>query len=155
MNSRRHVGEVDEYVINPKELGTTIIKLMDEYGKETFSRINKVTNEVTKDTKKEVKKNSNVEGGSPFHSTSLRFPNRVGKYAKSISRRTEKKGVVYTGRIYAKDHEYSLTHLLEKGHRLVRNGVTVGETRPNQHWKKGEELAQKEFAKEIIKELSK
>lgn len=139
---------VDEIVVKPKEFNAAIIKIMEEYGKETFTRINKVTNEVTKDTKKEVKKNANVETKEP-----LRFPNRVKRYKKSISYRTEKNGVMNYGRVYAKNHEYSLTHLLENGHKLWN--APGKRTRAFPHWKKGEELAQKEFAKEIIKELQK
>lgn len=52
-------------------------------------------------------------------------PKRTGKYAKNWTRSTDKKGVV----IHNKD-TYKQTHLLEKGHQLMRGGRKIGKDVP-------------------------
>lgn len=137
---------VDNVTIDPEELGTVIAEMMEEYGVETRARIAEVTKEVTKDAKNIVKANANVEMGN-------RFPYRKGKYKRSIRYRMKETSLSDIGIVYASGHEYSLTHLLENGHKLWQ--APGKRTRAFKHWKKGEELAQQEFVPKMIKKLSK
>ncbi len=137
---------VDNVTIEPEELGEVIAQYMEEYGVETRARIAEVTKDVTKDAKNIVKKNANVEMGN-------RFPYRRGKYKKSIRYRMKEESLSDTGIVYASGHEYSLTHLLENGHKLWQ--APGKRTRAFPHWKKGEELAQQEFLPKMVKKLSK
>lgn len=137
---------VDNVRVTPEQLGSAIRELMEEYGVETRQRVSEVTKEVTKDAKNTVKKHANVESGK-------RFPYRVGKYKKSITFRMREEGYSDTGVVYASGHEYSLTHLLENGHKLWQ--APGKRTRAFPHWKYGEELAQQEFVPKMIKKLSK
>lgn len=137
---------VDNVRIPPEQLGEVLAEMMEEYGVETRQRMCEITKEVTKDTKNEVKKHANVESGK-------RFPYRVGKYKKSISYKMKEEGYSDTGIVYARNHEYSLTHLLENGHNLWQ--APGKRTRAFPHWKYGEQLAQQEFVPKMIKKLSK
>lgn len=78
------------------------------------------------------------------------YRNRRPRYRKSISYRFSTKGYIAEAQIYARGHEYSLTHLLEKGHRI---GHTSARTRKYPHWKIGEEYAKSVIDENIFKYL--
>lgn len=78
------------------------------------------------------------------------YRNRSGKYRKAIRSKVEKSYGMCSGVVYAGNHEYSLTHLLEKGHRLWNS---PRRTRAFPHWIKGEQYAQKELPTLIVKGL--
>ncbi len=137
---------VDDYYITPEQLGEAIEGILTEYSGTTRAAIKDAVTETTRDAKKEIKANANVEKGN-------RFPYRRGKYKKSISYRMETAYYSDTGIIYAKDHEYSLTHLLENGHKLWN--APGKRTRAFPHWKKGEELAIQELPQKIKDKLTK
>lgn len=142
---------VDDVIIDPDELGETIIQMMEEYGVETRDRVDKATTEVTKSSKDTVKANANIE--HPDKNGRIRHPNRIGKYKKSITYKMEHQSLVIIGHVYAKGHEYSLTHLLENGHK-VWNAPGV-RTRPFKHWKYGEDKAEHMLIPTMKKYLSK
>ena len=78
---------VDDVIIDPDELGETIIQMMEVYGAETRDRVDKATTEVTKSSKDTVKANANIE--HPDKNGRIRHPNRIGKYKKSITYKME------------------------------------------------------------------
>lgn len=64
-------------------------------------------------------------------------PVRSGKYSKSFTYTKENGEYV----LHSKKPYYRLTHLLEWGHDVVRNGVKVGEAAPRPHWANAEKEA--------------
>lgn len=143
------MGNVDNVTIDMSELGSTIKAIMEEYSVETKSRVDDAVKEVTKDAKDVVKANANTEKPDKFGR--IRFPHRVGKYKKSITFKMETLAMATYGHVYASGHEYSLTHLLENGHK-VWNAPGV-RTKPFKHWKLGEELADHEIIPIMTKYL--
>lgn len=75
-----------------------------------------------------------------------------GRYAKGWTVKKTKKGEVY---VYNRT-DYRLTHLLEKGHRIVSHGKDTGKkTRANPHISRAEEFAQNEFVNEVTIKIQK
>ncbi len=72
----------------------------------------------------------------------------TGKYRRGWKIKREDRGAI----VY-QSSQPSLTHLLENGHDVVRNGVKIGETRPIPHIKPAEELSNKYFEEIVLKEL--
>ena len=73
-----------------------------------------------------------------------------GEYAKNWSVKKERGRAV----IYNRAPTYRLTHLLENGHDIIRNGKKVGEYRPaEKHIKPVEEWVQNELPKRLEEAL--
>ena len=73
-----------------------------------------------------------------------------GKYAKNWAVKKERGRAV----IYNKAPTYRLTHLLENGHDIIRDGKKVGEYRPREkHIKPVEEWVQDEVQKRLEEAL--
>lgn len=72
-------------------------------------------------------------------------PSRTGKYRQSFGVTESKYG---TPVVHSKKH-YRLTHLLEFGHDIIKNGVRVGRTKGVNHWANAEEKGIREFEKRI------
>lgn len=72
-------------------------------------------------------------------------PIRTGKYRKSFRITESEYG---TPIVHSKKH-YRLTHLLEFGHDIIKNGVRVGRTKGVNHWANAEEKGIREFEKRI------
>lgn len=123
------------------ELGEVIGQIAKDFSAETRVGVKEATREVTKETRDIIKANANVDP---------RNVARKGKYKRSISFRMEEQPMQDEGIVYAKGHEYSLTHLLEKGHALWNSPKR---TRAFPHWVTGEQYAIKELPDRIIKKL--
>lgn len=79
------------------------------------------------------------------------YKNRRPKYRKSISYKSERKDMLHPhSLIYARNHEYSLTHLLENGHKLWNAPLRKG-TRAFPHWVEADELVAKELPERLIR----
>lgn len=120
-----------------EDLPNAINAILSAYADDVANITDKSVKKVTKETVKVVKKTGD-------------YKNRRPKYRKSIRSRVEPglngaKGVVYAG-----GHEYSLTHLLENGHRLWNS---PRRTSAFPHWVKGEDYAQQALPKLLIQEL--
>lgn len=76
-------------------------------------------------------------------------PYRSGKYRKSF--RVDDTDSM-TAVVHSKKH-YRLTHLLEFGHDVIKNGKRVGRAKAYPHWDVVEENGIKEFEKKIQKEI--
>ena len=81
-------------------------------------------------------------------------PRGSGDYAKSWRSEKLKSRSHHYGRvIHAGDGEYRLTHLLEKGHDVVRGGKVVGHAPAYPHIADAEQKAIAEFEAEIRREV--
>lgn len=80
------------------------------------------------------------------------YKNRRPKYRHSISFRFNGDGITAEAQIYAKGHEYSLTHLLENGHHLWNKPGYI--TRAFKHWKPGEEWADAHIVEIVSKNIN-
>lgn len=135
------VGNVDHVYCNIEELGEVIGQIAQEFSSETRVKVKEATREVTEETRDTVKERANVDP---------RNVARKGKYKRSISFRMEERPTQDVGIVYARGHEYSLTHLLEKGHELWNSPKR---TRAFPHWVTGERYAIKELPDRIVKKL--
>lgn len=79
------------------------------------------------------------------------YQNRRPKYRQSISYRFKTQSYTAEAQVYARAHEYSLTHLLENGHKLWN--APGKRTRAFKHWKIGEEYAVAHIDQNIFKYL--
>lgn len=104
--------------INVEETAREIAKSLAEYDQEVADATKKVVDDVTKETVDELRKTG---------------PKRTGQYRRNWTKRQAyedkktKRNTVYNNK------EYRLTHLLEKGHDITRNGVVIGHARPHPH----------------------
>jgi hypothetical protein len=76
-------------------------------------------------------------------------PHRNGKYRKSFKVDDTDS---MTAVVHSEKH-YRLTHLLEFGHDVIKNGKRVGRAKAYPHWARVEENGIKEFEKKIQKEI--
>lgn len=122
----------DHITISPEMFGATVSNILDEF----TVHVRLAVNDGIKKTLKEGKKITQESGT---------YRNRRPKYRKSISYRMSEQGFLTEGQIYARGHEYSLTHLLEHGHGLWQGG----HTRAFPHWRLGEEYVDDNVIKNI------
>lgn len=116
-------------------LASTVMKQLEDYGIEAGLEVEKVSADVAKDTARMLNKNS---------------PKLTGDYAASWTYGVGKtKRTRHTMVVHAAKPEYSLTHLLEKGHQR-RDG---GRTEAVVHIAPVEEAAVERLEKELIKRL--
>ena len=122
-----------------EDLPNALETILSAYADEVASITEKEVKNVTKKTVKVVKK----AGG---------YKDRRPKYRKSIRSNVETSFNGTNGLVYAGGHEYSLTHLLENGHKLWN---TPTRSPAFEHWKVGEKFAQEELPKAILNDLKK
>ena len=130
------IGNTDNVVVSMEELPEAIQAILEEFSTETRMEVSEAVSEVAKESRKIIAENAPV--------------GRRGKYHKSIRTRTEEEAFGRTVTIFAANHEYSLTHLLEKGHELWNS---PRRTRAFVHWKTGEQHAIDELPKRIMKKI--
>lgn len=70
-------------------------------------------------------------------------PVHTGAYKKGFRKDHDK------GRYIVKNNEYRLTHLLEKGHDIVVNGINYGRYKGQPHWQQAEKMVQEQMMKRI------
>lgn len=128
----------DTVVTDLEGLPKEIRKILKEYSKDTRYKVSDAVVEVAKESRKLVKDKAPVG-------------RRKGKYKRAIRVRKEEQMESTSAQIYAGNHEYSLTHLLEHGHKLWNRPSKP--TKAFVHWKTGEEYAKKELPKRIIEKL--
>lgn len=125
-------------VVPMEEFGAAMNGILSEFQDVVRKAVNDGVRDVLKESAKEIR-----ETGT--------YQNRRPKYRRSIGWRMSTKGFFTEGQVYAKDHEYSLTHLLENGHGLWN--APGRRTRAFKHWKFGEEWADEAIMKNIEKYL--
>lgn len=118
--------------INPDDLGKAVGEVLQTFSHSCETTVDEVAQLVGKETAKQLK------GTSPVNPRGR----HSGRYAKGWTVKKTRKGEVY---VYNKT-DYQLTHLLEKGHRIVAYGKDTGKrTRPNPHISIAEEYARTQF----------
>lgn len=121
------------------DLPEAIRELLSAYSANIVELSSEAVKEVTKEGAKVAKKAGSYE-------------NRRPKYRDSISTRFEMDTFGTQGQIYAAEHEYSLTHLLEHGHLLWQSPLRDG-TRKFPHWKIADDFVHEELPKRIIQKI--
>lgn len=114
-----------------------LMKQMNDILAQYTSDINKDLDEVMKEEAQETKK-----------ALREKSPTQSGRYAKGWAVKHEK------GRYIVYNKKPQLTHLLEKGHDIKRNGVKIGEAPAFPHISKVEEWMQDDIMKKLEKKLS-
>lgn len=117
-----------------KEIG----QILQTFANECDTAVSKASDEVTKEAVRKLKATSPVGAGT----------HRLGNYSKNwTSKKVEGKRVIY-------NRKYQLTHLLENGHNVVKNGKVVGVAPAQPHIKPVEEWVQDEFENKIKVKIS-
>ncbi len=113
--------------------------------------INKVLAQYTSDvnmTIQSVVDTTARDAAQKLRATSPKAPGG-GDYAKSWAVKKERGRAV----VYSRAPHYRLTHLLENGHDVVRNGKKIGHASAQVHIKPVEEWTQEEFQKRLEEAL--
>lgn len=106
----------------PETFGQAMQSLLNEYSVEVVKASNEA---VVKTARKDVR---DLKGASRI----FQSKRRGHKYARSWTFRRDKDELGSTSCVVF-NREYQLTHLLEKGHDIKRNGVTIGHASAHQH----------------------
>ena len=134
----KYVGGV---AIPIEKIGTAIAQQLDVYSEVVLEQAKEAIKEAGKKGAKEAK-----------HNVTPDYTDRSGDYRKSISNRTTLSRRTFPrGLIYAKGHEYSLTHLLENGHKLWNKPTR--KTRSFKHWANAQDLVEEELPKLIVQKI--
>ncbi|WP_289683743.1 hypothetical protein [Faecalibaculum rodentium] len=137
----RH-GYGNHIVVSMEQAGEALRKILDN----VTTDVRMGVNAGVKETAKETAKITRESGGYSDTSTG-----RGPKYRKAITYRFNTRGITCEAQIHASGHEYSLTHLLEKGHHLWNKPGVM--TAAFKHWKTGEEYADAHVAQNILKNI--
>lgn len=117
--------------IAPEDLTIAIQETLQTFAHGVETAVDKAAEQTGKDTVAELKSSG---------------PVMTGRYRRSWRMKKDKKGAVT---VYNAKY-YRLTHLLEHGHVLRRNGRVIGRSPALPHIAAAEEKAEKEFT-ELIK----
>lgn len=115
-------------------LRTSVISALNEYSGYVTAETKKVIKKAGKEAAQELKKKS---------------PRETGEYAESWTTETKESSNTIHTTVYAGDHQYSLTHLLENGH-AKRGGGRVAAIR---HIEPVNEAIIKKVEEEIERQL--
>lgn len=100
-----------------------------------------ITNQKAEELKTAIKNNSPV---------SWKKTKRRGKYKRSWKIKTTKNTFSeYEKTVYSGGSEYRLTHLLENGHKIIKNGKSVGTSPSKMHIAPVAEKIKSEYYSEI------
>lgn len=122
------------------DLTAQVNKILQEYVDQVDKVVLRSEEKVAKEAVQKLKK------------TSPRNPKGKGRhYANdwTIDQRSRKR----YAHLIVHNKQYQLTHLLENGHNIVRNGRVVGHASAQKHIKPVEEWVKKEVEEEIRREL--
>ena len=122
-------------------LTNEINKILKDYCNEVDKAMLDVEEEVAAEAVKKLKQTSPKKARGK----------KAGHYAKSWEVDTKAKKQYAQTIIHNKD--YQLTHLLENGHDIVRNGKVVGHAQPQVHIKPVEEWVNKEMVERLEEKL--
>lgn len=120
---------------------------------EGILKINDILNEYSEDIQtgiEEIAKEVAKEDVDKLKNTRSTYKVRSGKYNRGWTYKNDKKGKYsFNYVVHNKDH-YQLTHLLEKGHRIVgRNGSIVGHAKAYPHIAPVEETSNTTFERKV------
>lgn len=126
---------------NPDKLAKTIQSYMEDFGRDVTEAIGEAMDEVGKEAVNRLK------------STSPKKKKNGGRYAKGWKYQRDKKSrLLIEARVYnATDGQ--LTHLLEKGHPIIRNGQVVGRVKPQKHIEPVDQWVEQNFARVFAQKL--
>lgn len=124
--------------IGPEQLQSAIQQILHDIPQKCDNAIDRAEATVSKKAVKELKATS-PKGSGP----------KSGRYAKGWSTKKQNKNQVI---IYNRT-DGQLTHLLEKGHDIIRDGKKVGHAAAQSHIKAVEEMVKSEMVEEVEKEL--
>lgn len=126
---------------NPDKLAKTIQSYMEDFGRDVTEAIGEAMDEVGKEAVNRLK------------NTSPKKKKNGGRYAKGWKyQRNKKSRLLIEGRVYnATDGQ--LTHLLEKGHPIIRNGQVVGRVKPQKHIEPVDQWVEQNFARIFAQKL--
>lgn len=136
-------------LIKPDALADEIVSLMQQYADEVTSDLKKDVDSVARATVIKVKEKA------PVKKSGVGSKYVPGSYKNSWTSTTESENSHRKNRVvYAKGHQYSLTHLLENGHELVLpTGKKGRRVAPIIHIKPAEEWAVNEFEQRTLKRI--
>ena len=120
--------------ISIDNLQVEIGEILSSFANECQTVVDEVGEELAKDAVKKLEKSSPVGNSNKHYAKSWTIEKRKGKT------------VVY-------NKKYRLTHLLEKGHNIVRNKKVVGYAEPKIHIKPVEEYCQEEYVKRVTEKI--
>ena len=127
---------------NPDKLAKTIQSYMEDFGRDVTEAIGEAMDEVGKEAVNRLK------------NTSPKKKRNGGRYAKGWKYQRDKKNrLLIEARVYNAT-DGSLTHILEKGHPIIRNGVVVGRVKPQKHIEPVDQWVEQNFARIFAQKLN-
>lgn len=130
--------------IKAGDMAKEIKSIFSEFEHSVNTAVDRAAETVGKEAVKKLKKNS------PERKPKKKKKQRK-HYKDSWKRAIDKR----TGKVTVYNEQYQLTHLLENGHNIVRDGVTVGWSSPRKHIAPVEEYVQEEFPEEFERQVQK
>lgn len=126
---------------NPDKITKTIQSYMEDFGRDVTEAIGEAMDEVGKEAVNRLK------------NTSPKKKKNGGRYAKGWKYQRDKKSrLLIEGRVYNAT-DGSLTHILEKGHPIIRNGQVVGRVKPQKHIEPVDQWVEQNFARIFAQKL--
>lgn len=131
---------MSDNIISPEQLAAEVGRVLLQYRDATMDALKKATDSVTKEAVAELKQSS---------------PKDTGDYAKAwtASKNPWLRGSAEYGKIVHVKAPHYLTHLLEYGHDLVRDGRRVGRAPAQPHIKPAEQEAVRDFETELVNDI--
>lgn len=126
--------------ISSVDLTVELKKILDEYGDSVTNIMNEEVEKIGKDAKRKITKESKgqISGNKYSRSFAVKVNSMLGGLYKEVILYNKKAG---------------LTHLLEKGHPIVRNGHTVGQASARPHFLPVQEWLEEELPKRITQRI--
>lgn len=112
--------------------------ILNEYSQDIQDGMEEIAKQVAKEDVNKLKNTTNT------------YKVRSGKYNKGWTYKNEKDGRYSFKYIVHNKDNYQLTHLLEKGHRIIgRDGTVKGQTRAFPHIAPVEEVSKRTYETEV------